>query len=387
MQNRLHILILTSSYPALTEDLRSIAGIFVRDFAHELAKRVKVTVLTQKTASEPAIVCEDRVKVVRFPSAGLDRPLSTLRLPQDMGLVISVLVSGVRNALKFVRQNKVHFVFALWAVPSGIWALPLKWKFDLPFAIWSLGSDIWDYGRQPILKYLVRLVLRQAKVRFADGIKLKGDVEALSGEKCQFLPITRRLPQSTSAKPCIIPGKRNYLFIGRYHVNKGPDILLEAIALLPPEIKGQVHFHLFGGGPLEESLKREIKKKNLTDVVSLNSYIDENSAAAYFRACDALIIPSRIESIPVVLSDALQSCCPLIVSDVGDMGDLMRRYKAGQAVQPESPEELKEAILRDVALGSDKYKDGLRRLHKLLDLRTSVAIFLEHVIWPCRTFL
>ncbi len=387
MQNRYHILLLTSSYPASTMDSRASAGLFVKDFAHELSKRVKVTVLTQKTGSGPETVFESGIKVIRFPWANIDHPLSTLRFPKDIHLIFWVILGGMWAALKFSRLNRVNIAFALWAIPSGIWALPLKWIQGIPFVVWCLGSDIWDYGKKPILNKILLLILKQAKTRFADGYRLKNDVKALSGRDCQFLPSTRRLPLNPSIKSGTIPGKRNYLFIGRYHFNKGPDILIEAIALLPPEIKEQVHFHLFGGGPMEESLKHEIKKKNLTDVVSLNSYIDEKNAAAYLRACDALIVPSRIESIPVMLSDALQSCCPLIVTDVGDMGDLVKKYKAGQVVQQESPEELKKAILRDFSVGSDKYDEGLVRLLKLFDLRTSVAIFLEHVIWPCRTFL
>ena len=52
----------------------------------------------------------------------------------------------------------------------------------------------------------------------------------------------------------------------------------------------------------------------------------------FFNNVTVLILPSRIESIPVILSDALQLDCNLIVTDVGDMGPLVRSYRAGMVV-------------------------------------------------------
>jgi glycosyltransferase involved in cell wall biosynthesis len=81
----------------------------------------------------------------------------------------------------------------------------------------------------------------------------------------------------------------------------------------------------------------------------------------------------------VVLSDGLQTDCPLIVSDVGDMGDLMRKYEAGRVVKPESPEELKEAILNDYTEGASGFSEGFEELKSLFDLKIAVNALLEKV--------
>lgn len=379
MQNRYHILLLTSSYPASTEDSRSSAGLFVKDFAHELSKKMKVTVITentQKAGEGPPASLESGFRVIRFPWAGMDRPLSTLRFPKDLHLIFSVIFGGIWAASKFSRINQVDVALALWAIPSGVWALLLKWLHGIPFVVWCLGSDIWDYGRKPITNQMLCIILRQAMVLFADGYQLKDDVQSLSGKKCLFLPSSRRLPIDVSAKANIIPGKLNYLFIGRYHPNKGPDLLIEAIAKLDPSIKEKVHFHLFGGGHLEKRLRRMIDGENLSNVITMNGYIDQKDAVAYLKACDGLIIPSRVESIPVVLSDALQTGCPVLVSDVGDMGKLVRKYRAGIAFPPNSPTKLADAIEKGFANKED-YTEGRRRLFEIFDLSRSVESFVE----------
>jgi len=374
--DRKRILLITSSYPGSTEDLRAAAGSFVRDFADELAETAEVIVLTQKTDQGPSSVDESKVKVIRFQWAGTETPLSTLRFPQDMVLMSSVILRGILAALRIGRRNKVNLTLAFWAIPSGLWALFLKWAYGIRYAVWCLGSDVWEYGRGPLKRCLLRVILKQAHTLYADGYQLREEVQSLSGKKCHFLSTSRRLPVHVSVKADIQPDKKNYIFIGRYHPNKGPDILLEAIAKLAPSIIKEVHFHFFGGGPLQASLSEFIRERRISGVVSLRGYIDEEEVVAYLSACHTLIIPSRIESIPVVLSDALQTGSPIMVTDVGDMGHLIRKYQAGIVVPPDSPEEMAEAIKQDV-LQEENFSEGRKKLLKLFDLSKTVERFIS----------
>ena len=79
----------------------------------------------------------------------------------------------------------------------------------------------------------------------------------------------------------------------------------------------------------------------------------------------------------MVLSDALQVGCDVIVSDVGDMGSLVRSFHAGVVVDELSPEAFKEAILRRSEKKEDEFKEGRQRLYALFDLEKSVDTFLE----------
>ena len=370
---------MTSSYPAGTKDLRDIAGIFVKGFAKELVKKnVEATVFTQQTGEGPAFSREGNVQVIRFAGRGKGVPLSTLKLPKDFLLIASVMVRGILASFRFRRNNKVDYILAFWAIPCGLWALSLKWIFGVKYAVWCLGSDVWDNRNNILKKSLLRVVLKNAHRLYADGYTLCTDVRFISGVECQFLPTTRRLPDYVTAKAKIPAGKKNFLFIGRYHLNKGPDVLLEAIAALDPLMKEQTRFHFFGGGPLYPKLKDFIIDNHLSDIVSLNGYIDEENVVAYLKACDALIIPSRLESIPVVLSDALQTESPIVVTDVGDMGYLVRQYQAGIVVRPESPGEMAKAIKNLVLQNGDRFIKGRKSLLGLFELSSIVETFLSN---------
>jgi glycosyltransferase involved in cell wall biosynthesis len=175
------------------------------------------------------------------------------------------------------------------------------------------------------------------------------------------------------------PQKSHYLFIGRYHPNKGPDILLEAIRLIDRETLSKIQFHFFGTGPLEGDLKRSVSQYGLKDEVTIEGPVDEYTMTALLVKCHTLIIPSRVESIPVVLSDALQVGCDVIVSNVGDMGPLVRSYQAGIVVDELSPEAFKDAILSQLKRKKDEFQEGRRKLYALFDLKRSVDNFLKMI--------
>jgi glycosyltransferase involved in cell wall biosynthesis len=374
----MRLCIATSSYPSQTEN--SFAGVFARDFAKELVQRGnEVSVFTQDTGNPSPQ--DDGIEVITFPWPGKTTPLSSLKpyWPLDVLKIFLLLQRGKKQLVQHCLQKKVDLVLALWALPAGHWGREVQRRFGVPLAVWSLGSDIWIYGRLPLFKLWVRKILNQCTYCFADGFSLAEEVRALSGRTCSFLPTTRILPKGGLPKLPFDPHKIHYLFIGRYHRNKGPDVLLEAIHLIDLEQLSKIQFHFFGAGPLERDLKRRVVQYGLKENVTIQGPVDQTMMAALLQQCHSLILPSRIESIPVILSDALQLDCNLIVTDVGDMGPLVRSYRAGMVVEKESPEKLKEAILDQWKREKDEFREGRRKLYTLFDLKESVGNFLKTV--------
>ena len=130
MPDKKTYLLITSSYPASRSAGHGGGGVFVEHFARELARKSDVVVLTQNTASETTSYSEESdVRVVRFRWSGGGKPLSTLRLPQDFFLVGSVMARGLWTGLNAARKYRIDRTLAIWALPSGMWALCLKWAW------------------------------------------------------------------------------------------------------------------------------------------------------------------------------------------------------------------------------------------------------------------
>lgn len=383
MDSRLRICIVTSSYPLHPDDGEAAAGHFIRDLALAMSRAgVMITVLTQ---ARPGETRDDAgIEVIRFPWSGSGKRLSGLNPAslRDAADVLSVMIAGQIALLRLLRKGRgegapYDGVLAMWALPSGLWARVACFFFSVPYVTWTLGSDIWIYGKKALARPLLRSILKKSRRVYADGEELRADTERLARRGCDFLPTTRRLPRENLPAVALKPDKINFLFVGRFHPHKGPDLLLEAIDLIPAAERAGLHFWMFGDGDLRDALQAQVARLGLEQAVSLGGYISAEVFAAYLRQVHALIIPSRLESIPVVLSDALQMDCPVVVTDVGDMGRLVREYGAGRvAATPDAV-----AISAEIrGMGKEPrgaFADNIRSLYGLFDLDRISAQLIE----------
>jgi len=138
-------------------DSKAAAGLFVGDFAIELAKvDHQVYIFTQ--AREGDIEDDPELKVVRFNWNGGEKPLARLNPlnPKELISIISLMRSGKRSFFKLVMEEKIDYCLAMWAFPSGYFAFQAYKECNIPYAIWSLGSDVWTLGRYPIMRWFLK---------------------------------------------------------------------------------------------------------------------------------------------------------------------------------------------------------------------------------------
>jgi len=375
----LTIQIITSSYPSDPTDATSTAGLFVRDFALGLVRQGhKVILMT--LARKEYYVGDPGITIIPLPWKGGDQELASLdfKSPINWLFIIHFLLSGCHKAVKTARHFCVDKTLCMWVVPSGILGWWAKKRTKIPYDVWALGSDIWNISKIMLGKAVLRSIILNANLAFADGFWLCNDVERLSGRKCIYLASSRKLPPPEADFPNLTPEHcKHFLFVGRYHLNKGPDVLIEAITRIAKTKIGNTRFHIFGYGKLKDLLVLKIKKYNLYPYVNLNDIIEAQQLSNYLSKCDFIIIPSRIESIPVILSDALQRSVTPIVSDVGDMGVLVKKYNAGYVFPSEQPDALADLIEKALDIDKDFYLHGIQELAGMFDIDNSCKAWFQ----------
>lgn len=313
--------IVTSSFP-IREDGSEAAGSFVADLAEELAKHTDVRVV----APGPNITREhwlERVEVFRY--AAPNRPLSTLK-PwhlHDLRWIMRVLKGGLNTTRAAVDEGARH-VLALWGLPCGEWARRATQASNVGYSVWMLGSDVWSLGRMPGLRGQLARVIRQAHRAYADGYKLAEDAQRIASAPVDFLPSTRRIGL-TEAPPVRSQPPYRLLFLGRWHPNKGIDLLLDALAMLDDDDWSRIEkVEIQGGGPLEVLVREKVASlKSAGRPVEAGHFLTKPEAEAAIARTDWILIPSRVESIPVVFSDAMKLGRPVIASPVGDLPRLL----------------------------------------------------------------
>lgn len=374
-----HILLCTTSFPdEAFADGQEAAGAFVADFAHALAQQVQVTVVAPSLADSVQI--SSTLTIHRYAVSSLPLSLLKPQHPANWLPIFKTLRAGQQAVRQVVESERIDHIFALWALPSGYWARVMLQETAVPYTIWALGSDIWGLGRVPLVRIVLKRVLQDSAHRFADGYLLAQETERIGGRPCSFLPSTRRLsvPQ---LRPFAAAPPYKLAFLGRWHANKGADILLDALRQLDDADWQQIEAVRFcGGGPLEAEVKTAVSHLQTANrPVQLSGYLNRQEAIELYLWADYLIIPSRIESIPVIFSDAMQTDLPVISTPVGDLPRLLQTFNVGVLATEASATAVASAIRTALAAPPAQFADGVAQAKAAFDIEQSVQTFLQTI--------
>jgi glycosyltransferase involved in cell wall biosynthesis len=177
-----------------------------------------------------------------------------------------------------------------------------------------------------------------------------------------------------ASSPRPVSERVRFLFVGRVGPLKGTDVLLEALArarTLDPGIEAV----LVGDGESESALA-EARRHPLVEagVVTLAGRLGDERIGEYRRA-DAFVLPTRSESFPLAVVEAMAAGLPVIASDVGAIRWMVDGGRCGLLVPPGDATALQAAITR---LAGDP---ALRRMLGERALERQAARFDERVAW------
>ncbi len=372
-----NLVILTTSFPR-SKPGSEAAGSFVVDLCESLSKLCRVAIVAP--GAESVIERHDRFVVYRYKAP--DKPLSEMRLYNPRGIVdiLKTLKAGADATRLAADDLNPSAYVALWALPCGFWARTAAQRTGVPFIVWCLGSDIWLLGKIPVVKGLLKRILRSADHVCADGHQLAREVEALMGSRCSFLPTSRNLDshQVFSARSS---APFRFVFIGRWHPNKGIDLMLEAFSDLGPDDWRLIErVDIYGGGALNGVVTAKVDYlKKMQHPVFLHGYLDKHEAIAAIQNSDWVIIPSRIESIPVIFSDAIQCHRPVICTPVGDLPELLQQNEVGICVDDVNPGAIANGIKQALHIDPQHYSEGMERSARSFNLSSTAEYLLELV--------
>lgn len=334
--------VVTSSFP-VRGDGSEAAGSFVADLVEELAMHFSVRVVAPGSAAARE-QWSNQVEIFRY--AAPPKPLSTLKPWRlaDLRWIARVLHGGMTTTREAISDETMH-VLALWGLPCGEWVRRAARERGIGYSVWMLGSDVWSLGRVPVLRSALARVMRQAEHAYADGYQLAKSAEHIGKVPVAFLPSTRKISVTDSLPRRTEPPYR-LLFLGRWHPNKGVDLLLDALALLESSDWSFIQcVEIQGGGPLEAQVREKVAALQVAGhPVVAGGFLAKADAEAAITRADWLLIPSRIESIPLVFSDAMKLGRPVVATPVGDLPQLLETYQCGVLADAVGAAEIASAL-------------------------------------------
>ncbi|MDR4305326.1 glycosyltransferase family 4 protein [Chelatococcus sambhunathii] len=118
------------------------------------------------------------------------------------------------------------------------------------------------------------------------------------------------------------PDAKDFLFLGMLRDVKGVDLLIEALARLRA-LGRPATAVIVGDGPEEASLRSLAAEKGLGDLVSFRPSTPAREAFALGRT---IVVPSRAESMPYVVLEAVAARMPIITTRVGGIPEIFGPY-------------------------------------------------------------
>jgi len=162
-------------------------------------------------------------------------------------------------------------------------------------------------------------------------------------------------------------------WIGRLSPEKGPDIMVDALA----HLVAPVHLSMIGEGSDAASLRSRAVGAGIGDRVTWHGNVPD--AGTLLPAFDVFVLSSRTEGTPIVLLEAMAAGVPIVATAVGGVPDVV---SGGEAVlvpgeDPQALAKAIDAVLSDPAGARVRAQVARRRLEREFALEPWLDRYLE----------
>ena len=181
--------------------------------------------------------------------------------------------------------------------------------------------------------------------QYADVITAPSRASARSLER--WLPSARTVTVNShivrdSALATDSERRYDLVTVARLAHHKGLDVLIDALAQLP----ANVTLAIAGEGPERAALLAQAAKLEMTERLSLPGNLSEHDVRALLHSARIFVLPSRTEGLSVAMLEAMAHGLPVVATDVGGAGEVVRDGVNGFLVPKEDAPALANAIAR-----------------------------------------
>ncbi|WDF33358.1 D-inositol-3-phosphate glycosyltransferase [Arthrobacter agilis] len=351
-------------------------NVYVRSTALELARvGIDVEIFTREAGEgRPSREVLGDGVVVHHLEAGPRQRIPKEDLP-ELSDTFADAITDVADLLADGHFDVLHSHY--WV--SGMVGLMLSREMNLPLVhsmhtmakvkdlrMKSLGAPEPEdrvTGEQRIVADAERLIANTS-TEAAELVSLYGaaperiDVVAPGVDLTTFHPRDRSAARAALAFP---PGQFHVVFAGRIQKLKGPQVLVAAAEELRrrrPDIPLVVSILGSGSGSEALALQPLIDAAGLTDDIRLYPPVTAAHLAQWFRAADAVAMPSFSESFGLVALEAQACGTPVIAANVGGLPQAVSDGRSGLLVDGHS---------------AGRWADALERLHDDARLRETLG--------------
>jgi glycosyltransferase involved in cell wall biosynthesis len=280
----------------------------------------------------------------------------------------------ISPATKILQKQKPDIIYQRHSACSICGALLAK-KLKLPFVLefnspegWKLLN--WSMNKNWLIKNLAKTFaklvtnlenysIKRANLVIVVSKPLKTLLisRGFNSKKILVNPNGVDLKEIDKIKPdnqYIKKGKVNFCFLGTFGPWHGVLELIKSIKKTA-EKEPNIHFILIGDGPLKKSCEKIVKKDKITKFVTFTGALEHKNAISVLKSCDILVSPhvpnpdeSQFFGSPTKLFEYMAVKKLIVASDLEQIGEILKKYKAAIFVKPGNIENLSKGLIQAV---------------------------------------
>jgi glycosyltransferase involved in cell wall biosynthesis len=259
--------------------------------------------------------------------------------------------AGVFRTVKRIHRDfPFDLIHAHFTYPDGVVAAHLGRRYGVPVVITE--QNPWGpwMNEYPSVRERAIWAARQSACHIAISTSVRTTIEHFAGRMQNLIVIPDGVDGSEFSPPADRSGRvlNQIIFVGAVRPVKGVDVLLQAMRVIADKGR-RVNLVLIGeaffGTYRQEELRlqRMVGELNLSDRVHFAGKQPLSELIRYMQQSAALVLPSRAESLGMVLVEALACGTPVVSTRCGGPEDIVNEH-VGVLVPPENPEALARGI-------------------------------------------
>jgi glycogen(starch) synthase len=148
-----------------------------------------------------------------------------------------------------------------------------------------------------------------------------------------------------TCKACYGASGRQVVFsVGRLVHEKGFHLLVEAVPRILSEFPN-TQFVMAGRGPEAPYLAQRAKSLGVADHVSFPGFISDQERDCLYHVAACAVFPSLYEPFGIVALEAMAAGCPVVVTEIGGLGEVVRHGKTGVTIYPDDVQSVAWGVL------------------------------------------
>lgn len=300
----------------------------VREIYRRLADRVDATVATGNFPGAR----DETVDGVRYRRLGAPRPYAWSRL------------TYARAATRLLAQAEYDAAIFDFSVYTPI-RLPRGRPAGLVVHMLHGPTAADRFGRLPgrAVTDAETAGLRQAGWISTTSGWMEGQLRGIVAPGTRIVRVGSGVPDEFAG---VARAERDFLlYYGRFDVyQKGLDTLLDAFARIAPQ-RPRIRLVLAGRGKDEGRVRERIAELGLGARVELRGGVERPEVLDLLSGALALVMPSRVEGLPMVPAEAMAAGVPVVATDVAAVSEVVAPPEGGVLVPADDAGALAKAAM------------------------------------------